>query len=207
MWRTGGIDYSQGDTYLYNGRFYYISNVHSTPGDENGVIYAAFVHSEVDAFRGQVATFDAKSSKLKFKAPQNGNTLGTGRPMINLNEQKSITGGTVDDPATWWDLDAQGLKDPVFTSQTYPTRLVTNRFTGIPELSMGGLIHFSADAPVTDAVVGRYFAVNEPSECVGGKVRRWYLIDSFQKNADGTKDIKITGIEVRRESGRRTDLV
>ena len=186
-------DYSQGDTYLYDGRFYYMSDVHSTAGDENGVIYAAFVHSEVDAFRGQVAAFDAKSGELKFKTPQNSKTLGTGRPMINLNEQKWITGGTVEivSPATWWDLDTKGLKDPVFAGQTYPTRLVTNRFTGIPELSMGGLIHFSAAAPVTNTVVGRYFTVNEPSECVGGKVRRWYLIDSFQKNADGSKDIKI----------------
>ena len=187
-------DYSQGDTYLFDGRFYYMSDVHFTGGDENGVIYAATVHSEDNAFRGQVAAFDAKSNELQFKkGSQNSKTLGTGRPLINLNETKWITGGTVEivRPATWWDLNAQGLKDPVYAGKMYPTRLVTNQFTGLPELSMGGLIHFSAEAPITDAVVGRYFAVAEPSECVDGTVRRWYLIDHFQKNADGTKDIKI----------------
>jgi hypothetical protein len=42
-------------------------------------------------------------------------------------------------------------------------------------------------------VVGRYFAVNEPDECVPGgpNIRRWYLIDSVKANPDGTKDIEI----------------
>ena len=52
--------------------------------------------------------------------------------------------------------------------------------------------HFSADAPITDDVVGRYFAVDEPSEYIPRTTaRRWYLIDSVTKNADGTKDIRI----------------
>ena len=186
-------DYSQGDTYLYDGRFYYMSDVHSTSGDENGVIYAAFVHGEDNIFHGQVAEFETKSGALKFKAGQNVPTLGTGRPLINLNEKKWVTAGMVEivRPATWWDLDAKNLKDPVYAGQTYPTRLVTNRFTGISELGMGGLIRFTAAAPISDAVVGRYFAVNETDEGVGGAVRRWYLIDSVQKNADGTTDMKI----------------
>lgn len=153
-------DYSQGDTYLYDARFWYMSDVHSTAGDENGVLFAAFVHGEVDSFRGQVASFDAATGQLAFKPSANVTTLGTGRPLINLNPAKAITIGTVTIEGTG-DID--------------------------------GHIRFSADAPIGSEVVGRYFAITEKSECVpGGKdIRRWYAIASVQKNADGTKEIKI----------------
>ncbi|NCO34311.1 MAG: hypothetical protein GW893_10710 [Armatimonadetes bacterium] len=188
-------NYSQGDNYMYYAGFNYMGDVHSTAGDENGVLYAAFAHSMSNSFRATVDTFDAKTGALKYKGAGNAHTLGTGRPMINLNEKKWITAGTVTvvRPGSWWDV-GDHIKDPVFEGKTYPTKVLNDASTsGRTELRMGGLIRFSKDAPVTDDAIGRYFAVDEPNEYVpgGNKVRRWYLIDSVQQNPDGTKEIKI----------------
>ena len=153
MWRH---NYSQGDNYLVDARFKYMSDVHSTAGDENGVIYAAFVEAETAIFRGKVEKWNSETGELKFTG-SSGSTLGSGRPIINLNPSKWVTNGAV-------------------------------------SLVQSGLIRFSAEAPVTDEVVGRYFAVDEPGEYVppaDGKIRRWFLIDSVKQNADGTKDLRI----------------
>ncbi|MHB9023033.1 MAG: hypothetical protein ACYC7E_02500 [Armatimonadota bacterium] len=187
--------YSQGDTYMFAGHFNYMGDVHSTAGDENGVIYAAFSLSETDIFRGQVDTFSAATHELKYKGAGNAHTLASGRPIINLNRQKWVTQGTVliVRPGTWWNLDDTTVKDPVFQGKTYPTRLEKAEGTGIPELRIGGLIRFSKDAPVAPDVVGRYFAVDEKDEYVPGAatVRRWYLIHRVTVNPDGTKDMTI----------------
>lgn len=187
--------YSQGDTYMFDGRFYYMGNVHSAAGDENGVVYAAFVHGETGIFRGTVEKWDAAKGELVFKGGAHADTLGSGRPLINLNPKKFVTSGTVQivRPASFTDVTPDGApaKDPLFGGKRYPTTLVKNEHTGASQLQMGGLIRFSADAPVTKDVIGRYFAVNEPTEKVKGALFRWYLITSLVANADGTKDIKI----------------
>lgn len=188
MWRH---NYSQGDNYLFDARFKYMSDVHSTAGDENGVLYAAFVESLQNVFKGQVESWTPATGELKFK-PAGSATLGTGRPLINMNPAKWITGGTVVivQPAAWTE-DSQNLSSPVYLGKSYPTTIEKNKL-GISVLHIGGLIRFSADAPVTDDAVGRYFAVDEPGELVPPSgLRRWYLIDSVTKNADGTKDIQI----------------
>jgi hypothetical protein len=72
---------------------------------------------------------------------------------------------------------------------------------------LGGRIIASADCGWTPDIVGRYFAVDDPSEylypgdpTIGGaymtgnaerKTRRWYLITDFWKNADGTCGIRL----------------
>ncbi len=190
--------YSQGDAYMYHAYFDYMGDVHSTAGDENGVVYAAMVQSEINHFRGMVESWDPQTQELKYKAAAYAHTLGTGRPLINLNPKKWITEGSVVivRPRTWWDLADPRGRDPVFAGKTYPTRLVKDAATGQGELRMGGLIRFSADALIAEDVVGRYFAVNEPDELVPdagtpGEIRRWYLIHSVKKNADGTTDIQI----------------
>ena len=189
MWRH---NYSQGDNYLVDARFKYMSDVHSTAGDENGVIYGAFIEAELNIFRGTVEAWNAATGELKFK-PASGNTLGSGRPIINLNPAKWITNGTVTlvRPASWMD-DSTRMENPVFQGKAYPTTVEANH-VGIPSLKMGGLIRCSADAPVTQDAVGRYFAVDEPDEYVpgSGKIRRWYLIDNVTKNPDGTTDLQI----------------
>ena len=186
-------NFSQGDNYMFYGRFLYTGDNHSTAGDENHIVYGAFVQNETAIFRGKVEKWDAASQSLKFTEGTADNTLGSGRPIINLNPAKWITNGTVMivRPASWTDSDPT-LDNPKFHGQTYPTTVEKNR-VGVTSLHVGGLIHFSADATVTEDVVGRYFAVDVADEYVptGKDVRRWFLIDSVTKNADGTKDVRI----------------
>jgi hypothetical protein len=188
-------NYSQGDTYMYYARFFYQGDNHSTAGDENGILYGAFVSSENDIFRSQVDKWNAATGELVYKGTDAGKTLGSGRPIINLNPAKWTTNGTVVivRPATWTD-DSANLENPVYHGKTFPTTIEPNR-VGIRSLRMGGLIRFSADASVTEDAVGRYLAIDEKDEVLPnvktGVVRRWYLIDSVTKNDDGTKDVRI----------------
>lgn len=191
MWRH---NYSQGDNCLVDARFKYMSDVHSTGGDENGVIYGAFVESETAIFQGKVEKWDPASGELKFKdCKTEGKTLGSGRPIINLNPAKWITNGVVRivRPGSWTEPSDEVVTNPVFEGKTYPTTVQLYNKAWYKSLTIGGLIHFSADAPITQDAVGRYFAVNDPRELVYGRIYRWYLIDSVTNNADGTKDIRI----------------
>src|SRR4029079_5042156 len=88
MWRH---NYRQGANYLFDARFKYMSDVHSTAGDENGVIYAAFVEPELNVFKGKVEWWSPETGELKFQAGANSDTLGSGRPVINMNPKKWIT--------------------------------------------------------------------------------------------------------------------
>ena len=63
MWRH---NYSQGDNYLFDARFKYMSDVHSTAGDENGVIYAAFVEPELGIFKGKVESWDPETGRAEI---------------------------------------------------------------------------------------------------------------------------------------------
>ena len=146
--------------------------------------------SETNIFRGKVASFDATTNALKYTdSASEGSTLGSGRPMINLNPQKWITQGTLVmvRPGSWIDVNDPTAIDPVFEGKTYPTTLDKGR------LRFGGLMRFSKDAPLTKDVVGRYFTVDVDGELVpGAKLHRWYYIDGFTLNADGTKEITVT---------------
>ena len=54
--------------------------------------------------------------------------------------------------------------------------------------TLGSDTRLSADAPVTEDAVGRYFAIDEADEYVPGgpKIRRWYLIHGVKINKDGS---------------------
>jgi hypothetical protein len=188
------FNYSNGDTTLFDARFNYMGEVHSTGGDENGILYAAFTYSDTGIFQSKVASVNAEKDEVVFSGG-NASTLGTGRPLINMNPQKWITGGSVAivRPASWYETaeERPDLKNPTYQGKEYPTTIRTNPVTGQAELEKGGLIRFSKDAPLTPDVVGRYFAVDEKSELVSGRLHRWYLITSLKTNPDGTKDIAI----------------
>lgn len=189
LWRH---NYSQGDNYLIDARFKYTSDIHSTAGDENGVIFAGFVEGHTEAFDAKVDRWDPVTGELRFKDSKDQNTLGSGRPIINLNPKKSISAGHVwiVRPSSYTD-DTTKLDNPKFMGSAYPTIVAPNKI-GINSLRVGGLIRLSADAPVTKDCVGRYFAVDQSDEYPKGtKVRRWYLIDTVTINADGTKDLRI----------------
>jgi hypothetical protein len=186
--------YSQGDSYLFDARFHYMGDVHSTVGDENGVLYAALVHGSTKIFSSKVASVNPQKDEVVFSGGD-ASTLGTGRPLINMNPQKWIIGGSVVivRPGSWYETaaDDPNLINPVYQGKSYPTALRKNAAAGRDEPAIGGLIRFSKDAPLTQDVVGRYFAVDDKSEMVSSTLRRWYLITSLKTNPDGTKDITI----------------
>lgn len=186
-------NYSQGDNYLVDARFRYMGDIHSTAGDENGVLYAAFVQAELNAFRAKVQKWDPTTGELVFKGGSNVTTLGTGRPILNMNPTKRIHAGSVFIiKAALSKTDSAADATPAnFQGKFYPNVLEKNHL-GVTSARVGGLIRFSKDAPVDARCVGAYFAVDQDDESPkGSKARRWYLIHSVQTNADGTKDIEI----------------
>lgn len=192
--RNERFDYSQGDSYMFNARFSYMGDVHSAAGDENGVAYATRIRNLVNAFRGEVQSWDAQTGELQYTSAVNAHTLGSGRPMINMNQDKWVVGDNVIivRPGHWTIEDPEVFPDPLFEGNTYPTRIIEGS-SGNPELRKGGLIRFPADSPVNGDVVGRYFAVDEPTEKVPRSegVRRWYRICEYTENQDGTRQIRI----------------
>ncbi len=190
LWRH---NYSQGDTYLVDVKFKYMSDVHSTSGDENGVIYAGFIESDTNPFTGVVNTWNPQTQELTFGNGKLTNTLGSGRPIINLNPKKAVTAGKVRivRPSEWWDVEADPAGNGVYKGETYPSTIAPDKI-GIKVLRMGGLIQLSKDSPVSQDHIGWYFGVTEESELVpSSKQIRWYLIDSVTEKPDGTKDIRI----------------
>ncbi len=160
LWRH---HYSQGDAYLFDARFHYMGDVHSTNGDENGVVYAAFAESLTAIFRGVVEKWDPASGALRYRDARNSHSLASGRPLINLNPDKWITGGTL------WVLPPGGAR-----------------------LGWGSGIQ-ARGAHWTDDVIGRYFTIDEPGEYVpgGDTVRRWWLITSLRSGDNGIQTIGI----------------
>lgn len=190
LWRH---NYSQGDNYLIDARFKYMGDIHSTAGDENGVIIGAFVEGMVNGFHAEVKAWDPATGELQFTKAAADKTLGSGRPIINVNPTKSITAGTVliVKPGEWTEDSSKSATNPIFQGKTYPTTIGPNAL-GHNSLHVGGLIRLSKDAPVTADCIGRYFAVNQEDEFPqNSKTRRWYLIDSVMMHPDGTKDIRI----------------
>ncbi|HEY3396952.1 MAG TPA: hypothetical protein VGM19_04760 [Armatimonadota bacterium] len=164
--------------------------------------------------------------------------LASCRGLINMNPKKWITAGTVKivAPDDWagmftdpsvMDPDGRtvdltrlaayrGTKPAVTTWEGNPVKGLINTYRGkaYPSLIkdnknlLGGRIIGSADCGWTPAVVGRFFAVADPGECLmpadpqagyattdpKRTVYRWYLIREFLENPDGTKAIRIERI-------------
>jgi len=191
--------YANGDSYMFDATFNYMDNVHSMPGDENGVCYVAYIQSLANSFAGRVKSADAAAHTLVFDAAQNANTLSNSRPLVNLNPKKWIAAGKVvivppGDPTAPYESSDEG--GWVYEGKSYASRIEPGPATGSPELHVGGLIRGDKDCPWDASIVGRFFAVDDKTEYVGGhgaraNVRRWYEIAGVTINPDGTKDIKV----------------
>ncbi|HUT34022.1 MAG TPA: hypothetical protein VNE39_11105 [Planctomycetota bacterium] len=183
--------YAGGDTYLVATDFGYMGDVHSAAGDENGVCYATYIRSLTNIFRATVESADPEKGELVYAGAANAETIANSRPLINLNPKKWLTEGRVVivSPASSHDPEAGGGN--VFEGKAYPTTLVDGVQKGAKELRMGGLIRGTKECAWTDEVIGRFFAVDEPTELVKGSLRRWYEITSLTPNPDGTKDLRI----------------
>lgn len=162
--------YSQGDSYLFSGRLFYTGNEYSPreePADMGAAarsgygsaIYSARVIGETNIFRAKVESVNAANNEIRYAEAANAQTLATGRALINLNPRKWIAEGSA--------------------YVNYPAGA---------SLGWAASVR-SKDAPWTDEVVGRYFALDDPSEYVpgGDKVRRWFQIVSFSTEASGIK--------------------
>ncbi len=183
--------YAGGDTYMFFGWYEYMSDIHSAAGDENGTIFGGYVKSLLNNFRAQVERVNWDEKTLRFKSAQNVETLGNSRPLINLNPEKWITAGKVYIvPAeSYWETTDTGQYP--YKGRTYPTRIVVNPRIGMRELRMGGLIRGDPGCPWDERVIGRFFAVTEPTEAIEGDRFRWYEITGVSRNPDGTKDLTI----------------
>lgn len=160
IWRHA---YSQGDASIVDARLRYMGDMRSTAGAGGGAIYNASVESLTDVFRGTVDRYDSNAGLLVFTAAANADTLGSGRPIVNLNPAKHVTS------------DTTFIMEP-----------------GGGLLGWGGSVR-STDPAWHAGLVGRFFAIDEPSEYVPGtaQVRRWWLIAGFEEEG-GVKRLSIT---------------
>ena len=186
--------YAVGDSFVISGMMKYMGNVFSGFGDEGGVVLNAETVGEVDAFHSKVEAVDWGTDTLTYAPGQvNPQTLANSRPLINYNQDKWITQGTV----------VVVSPDRTYQGKTYPS--VVGGPSNVYNYQ-GGLIEGTVEAPWDESIVGRYFALTDDSEIltpndpssVGGyasapnrPVYRWYEVKEFKRNEDGTKVLKI----------------
>jgi len=187
-------NYGVGDSFVVSGMFRYMGDVFSGFGDEGGIVYNAETVGEVESFHSTIEAVDWSRDEITY-APGvvQAHTLSNSRPLINLNRDKWIMQGQV------------RIVSPggVYKGRDYPSVIggPGNVFN-----YQGGLIEGSADCPWDESIIGRFFAVTDPTESllpddpssVGGyaqnpsrPIYRWYQIMDLQRNEDGTKAIRI----------------
>ncbi len=186
--------YAVGDNFVISGTMKYMGDIFSGFGDEGGIVLNAETIGEINGFHSKVEAVDWTKDEVTYEAGvTNPHTLSNSRPLINMNPKKWLTAGTVK-------IVAPG---GTYQGKSYPGVIggIANVFN-----YQGGLILGSKECPWTPDVVGRFFAVTEPSEIIeandassvggyaqlaGRPIYRWYQIMDFKANPDGTKVIKI----------------
>ncbi|MBP8951381.1 MAG: hypothetical protein KBI47_03245 [Armatimonadetes bacterium] len=187
-------NYAVGDSFVISGMFKYMGDVFSGFGDEGGIVLNAETVGEVDGFHSTVESVDWTSDTITYKPGKcNAQTLSTSRPLINMNRDKWITQGTV----------VVVSPSGEYKGQKYPGVIggPANVFN-----YQGGAIIGSEDCPWDESILGRFFCLTEDTETilpgdpstVGGyasaadrPIYRWYQINGFERNPDGTKRIRI----------------
>jgi hypothetical protein len=153
IWRH---NFSQGTNQLVKTRFHYMGDNQPYAPDGGTVLMNARSISDIRPFTGKTHSYDAQSHTLIFTPDSaNADTLGSGRPIINLNPAKCLTAGSI------------FIMNP-----------------GGALLNWGGSIRFTPDAPITTDNIGDYIAITTPSETIPGSagVPRWYLISNVDPN-------------------------
>ena len=176
------ITYGIGDSFAVSGRISYQGSIMSAGGDEGAVGVAAQIEHDLDVFWGRVVSWSAANGELVYQSspdavakgvppPVSPQKLGTSRPLINMNESKWKQKGKV-----------------IVIPPNYPV---------LGEKPATSLIIASADVDWDESVVGRFIAINVPTEYydagesnslgggTGHKVHRWWQITGVHKRADG----------------------
>lgn len=162
--------YGQGDNFGVGMNYAYMGNIMSTGGDENGCAYTVDTWQLLNSFLGKVDSWNAEKSELIYSPDSTRvNTLGTSRPIINLNPKKWITSGHI--------------------------KVMANNSSG--DSAQGGYI-LGVNVDWSPAVIGRAIAIDIPEEycgtsekgfwkhnLAGRKVRRWWRISDYQKTGNG----------------------
>jgi hypothetical protein len=186
--------YAVGDNFVITGMMKYMGDIFSGFGDEGGVVLNAETVGEIDGFHTKVEAVDWSKDEITYEpGTVNPHTLSNSRPLVNMNEAKWLTAGTV------MVVSPGGT----YKGQSYPGVIggPKNVFN-----YQGGAIIGSADCPWDESVVGRFFCLTEPTETIlpgdrssvggyasaaGRPIYRWYEIKGFERNPDGTKRIRI----------------
>jgi hypothetical protein len=176
------VTYGIGDSFAFSGRISYQGSIMSAGGDEGAVGVAAQIEHDLDVFWGRVVSWSATNGELIYQSspdalamgvppPVSPQKLGTSRPLINMNESKWKKGGKV--------------------------LVIPPNYSVLGEKPATSLIIASADVDWDETVVGRFIAINVPTEYydagesnslgggTGHKVHRWWQITKVQKRADG----------------------
>lgn len=186
--------YAVGDSFVISGMLKYMSDVFCGFGDEGAVVLNAETVGVLDNFHSTVEAVNWKNDELTYAPGKvNAHSLSNSRPLINMNRKKWLTSGHVFIvPA---DKSYRGMRNPSVIGG--PGKVFNYQ---------GGLIIGSADCPWDERVIGRFFAITEPTETIlpndrslaGGYAKlpdhplyRWYRINEFKALPDGRKQVKI----------------
>lgn len=181
--------YADGDGFVFSARIRNQANIMSSLGDEGALCYAADIQNDLRPFRSTVESWNPQASELVYAPGVTRNfTLGTSRPLINMNPDKHVTAGAVY-------VVAPGHRDPWDPSDAGKTG---QGYQG--EIFPGGAIIGLPECGWTQDVVGRFFAIDEPTEYLDPendpssgytegpdiRVHRWYHIRKLERRADGS---------------------
>ena len=163
-------EYGNGDSYVIHGTLDYMGGVNSGGGDENAALYTGYINGICNSFTAKVKSLDPANRALIFENGMNAQTLSSTRPLINLNEKKWITQGKVIIVPAESQTDGSDTGKYKYLGKTYPSSVYIDPKLGAMGLrnglNFGGLIRGDADCPWDESLVGRYFAIDEVSECV-----------------------------------------
>ena len=186
--------YGVGDSFGVSSAMYYMSDIFSGFGDEGACIINSESVGMVDGFHSTVEAVNWDNDEITYAAGQtNPHTLSPSRPLINMNQDKWITRGKVFivNPSGKWH------------GKTYPNKVGG---PGNVFAYAGGAIFGSKDCGWTQDIVGRFFAVTDPTEVLspddgstaGGyatlpdrPVYRWYRIMALETGDDGMQRLRI----------------
>ncbi len=179
--------YGIGDSFAIQAMLTYQGGFMSGAGDEGGVGSTVEIVHDIDGFSGLVETWNAETTELIYKAgAKNPQKLGTSRPILSMNPDKMIRSGKI---------------------MVVPAGFAYLRDKAATVNMNSSVIVGDTDVKWDSAVIGRFIAVDEPSEYygeneagthasgpTGKKVHRWWPITGLEQGPDGTSYLFVSRV-------------